>query len=712
LNTIVSPSSVTANNTLGDNYTISGTGSIAGSGGLSVLGGGALTLTETNSYSGGTTLSAGQLNINNGGDSSGLDSAIGTGALTISAGTSIDNTSGSNVTLAPSIQEFWNGNFTYVGSANSLNTGPGQLTMNGNITLDVGANNLIVGGSIGDNGNNFRLSAAGNGVLTLANYNSFGGGFNLLSGEVALGNPGAFSSGVVTIFSGSLDNVSGAPLTMQPASYVWSGSFSYLGTSTNMLDLGSGEINMSGVNLTVDVVSNVFETDGDIVCGNETVTKTGNGTWIFGGYATSVNTLQMTVAGGVVMMNRIGYTIAGDGADNGHSLIVESNALVLDSSAGIPQINPAPGSSSGTGDSMLLTTGGIFDLNGDSEKPYYIIMNTNGTFRNGNSGTSSTLNVASGQSLTLGDATCQFYVTSNSTLTIECPMTGPGGLTMSGLGELDLTTTNSYTGETTIESGSLGLQQAGSISNTSGIFLASTNSALDMSLSSVTDGNGYPYLPLQSGQTLSGFGIVTGLVTTVTGSTLSPGSASAVGTLTITGFNNDSNILGGSTVMNINASPLTNAALVVQQGGLVYGGALVVNNLSGTLASGNSFTLFSAGGGLSGAFSSITLPALGAGLAWSNNLSANGGTITVVGTALPSSPKITTVSRSGLNLIFSGTNGPDSGTYYVLTSSNLSLALSKWTILSTNSFSATGSFSVTNAIVTNGPPAFFLLEIP
>jgi len=280
------------------------------------------------------------------------------------------------------------------------------------------------------------------------------------------------------------------------------------------------------------------------------------------------------------------------------------------------------------------------------------------------------------------------------------------------LGELDLTTTNSYTGETVIESGALGLQQAGSISNSIEIYLATNSSALDLSQSSLTDANGNPTLTLQSGQTLGGFGVVTGLVTMVSGSTLAPGSLSAVGTLTVTGNNNDSNILNGVTMMKLNASGLTNDQLAVQQGSLVYGGTLVVNNLSGTFAAGNSFTLFNVLGGLSGSFGGgVTLPPLGATMAWvTNNLNANG-TISVIAVAAPPSPRIVTTTKSGGTLIFSGTNGPANGTYYVLGSTNLAVALTNWTILSTNTFSASGSFSVTNSIG-SGPASYFILEVP
>ena len=78
---------------------------------MTLLGRGPLTLSGTNTYSGGTTISAGQLNINNG-DASGP--AIGLGPLTINAGATIDNTSGADVTLRAYIPEYWNGNFTYL----------------------------------------------------------------------------------------------------------------------------------------------------------------------------------------------------------------------------------------------------------------------------------------------------------------------------------------------------------------------------------------------------------------------------------------------------------------------------------------------------------------------------------------------------------------------------------------------------------------------
>jgi autotransporter-associated beta strand protein len=62
LNTTVNPSSVTFNNSTG-NYVISGTGGIAGTGSLTKMGSDMVTLSTVNTYSGGTTVSAGKLII-------------------------------------------------------------------------------------------------------------------------------------------------------------------------------------------------------------------------------------------------------------------------------------------------------------------------------------------------------------------------------------------------------------------------------------------------------------------------------------------------------------------------------------------------------------------------------------------------------------------------------------------------------------------------
>jgi hypothetical protein len=64
---------------------------------------------------------------------------------------------------------------------------------------------------------------------------------------------------------------------------------------------------------------------------------------------------------------------------------------------------------------------------------------------------------------------------------------------------------------------------------------------------------------------------------------------------------------------------------------------------------------------------------------------------------------------SGANLIFKGTNGTAGATYYVLSSTNLTLPRLSWKREQTNTFGFGGSFSVTNAIGTGAK--FFLLQL-
>ena len=103
-------------------YTVSG-GSIAGLGSLTKNGTAALTLSGANSYTGGTTLNSGTLNVNN---ATALGAA--SGGLAINGGT-LDNTSGAAV-IADNYPLTINADFTFTGT-NDLNLGTGASTLGG-----------------------------------------------------------------------------------------------------------------------------------------------------------------------------------------------------------------------------------------------------------------------------------------------------------------------------------------------------------------------------------------------------------------------------------------------------------------------------------------------------------------------------------------------------------------------------------------------------
>ncbi len=163
--------------------------------------------------------------------------------------------------------------------------------------------------------------------------------------------------------------------------------------------------------------------------------------------------------------------------------------------------------------------------------------------------------------------------TSNRILALT--KTGPATLTLSG--------TNTYTGPTAVNNGTL-------------LINGTINS------SAVT---------VQSGAILGGGGVIGGAVSVESGGTLSPGAS--IGTLTIS----NNLTLAATTFVEIDPSN-GQCDLVQGLGNVTYGGTLVVSNLAGTLTNGQSFQLFSASGTKTGNFTNIT-PALTGERLWSFN---------------------------------------------------------------------------------------------
>ena len=177
----VSPSSLTVSNT-NVSYTINGAGSIDGITSLVVNGPGAISINNANTYSGGTFLNAGRLNVGN-------PAALGSGALTINGG-SLDNSSGSAMTLYSNNQT-WNAGFTFVGG-NPLNLGSGTVTLNVTPTVTVSSSTLTIGGPVVGN---YGLTVAGPGTLSLAGSNTYTGNTTISSGVLQMGFIGALPNG-------------------------------------------------------------------------------------------------------------------------------------------------------------------------------------------------------------------------------------------------------------------------------------------------------------------------------------------------------------------------------------------------------------------------------------------------------------------------------------------------------------------------------------
>ncbi len=193
-----------------------------------------------------------------------------------------------------------------------------------------------------------------------------------------------------------------------------------------------------------------------------------------------------------------------------------------------------------------------------------------------------------------------------------------GGKTM-GLnvtaGSLTLSAISTYTGPTTVGGGRLFI--TGELGNT----------AVTVS------GTGL----------LGGTGTIDGSVTNAAGGTLAPGLF--IGTLTVLGPVTLQS--GGTAWFEVNNQTATSDSLVA--GAITYGGTLVVTNLGSTAyTNGQVLSLFSSGGGYSGAFDRIVIP--GAAVVDASRLTVDG-TITVVSPVSTSPVSLgTTVTGSQLQL--------------------------------------------------------------
>jgi hypothetical protein len=130
-------------------------------------------------------------------------------------------------------------------------------------------------------------------------------------------------------------------------------------------------------------------------------------------------------------------------------------------------------------------------------------------------------------------------------------------------------------------------------------------------------------------------------------------------------------------------------------------------NLSGALNAGDTFTLFQSGS-YGGAFTSVTLPPLFAGLAWNTNSLAINGTISVISTV---SPTITAISQlPDANFQISG-NGLPGVNYQLLTTTNLTLPI-LWLPLTNQTADGSGAFQFIDWNATNFPQQFYQVTGP
>ena len=303
------------------------------------------------------------------------------------------------------------------------------------------------------------------------------------------------------------------------------------------------------------------------------------------------------------------------------------------------------------------------------------------------------------------------FVTGDHSENFSNVISGVGGFVLNYYNnDVVFSASNTYSGPTVIgSSGStpeVALAGNGSITHSPLIFFGGNDPTVGHI--DVT-GRSDQTFTLANGQTLEGIGGISGSLVVSSGAIIEPGGTNTTIGIT-TGANpvgiiaaSDNVTLNGTTIIKLDGT--TNDE-VEAAASITYGGTLNLANVSGSpLAAGNSFQIFGAAT-YSGSFASITPASPGAGLAW-NTSQLSSGIISVVASA--AGPIVNSTYTSGGNFIFSGTGGTNSGTYYVLTSTNLLTPLSQWTPVATNSFNGTGGFSVTNSL-SGGHQRFYIIK--
>lgn len=195
-------------------------------------------------------------------------------------------------------------------SANSTLTISGTITSNNNsIFYDGSGGTFNLSGNFGGSG---VINQASDGTLILSGTNTYSGGAALTSGTLDINSSTALGlgSGTFYIYSGTMDNTSGAPITLTNNNAInIEGSFTFGGT--NSLNLGAGAVTLNSAS-TITVSANTL-TIGGAVGGSSALNKAGPGMLVLNGAntynrATNVSAGKLQVNGSLSSASAVGVS--------------------------------------------------------------------------------------------------------------------------------------------------------------------------------------------------------------------------------------------------------------------------------------------------------------------------------------------------------------------------------------------------------------------
>ncbi|EBE2560119.1 autotransporter outer membrane beta-barrel domain-containing protein, partial [Salmonella enterica] len=558
---------------------------ISGSGQVVKSGDKMLTLSGTNSYSGGTLISGGTLVATNV-DALGSGDVTDDATLELNTGGTFDNAiSGSGQVVKSGDDTLTlSGSNTYTGgtiisggtlvASNVEALGTGDVTNDAVLELNTGGDfdNAISGSG--------QVVKSGDETLTLSGSNTYTGGTLISGGTLVASNVEALGSGDVTNDAvlelntgGDFTNAisgSGQVVKSGDETLTLSGANSYTGGTL----ISGGTLIASNVEAlgTGDVTDNAvleLNTGGDFdnaISGSGQVEKSGDETLTLSG--ANSYTGGTLISSGTLVANDVNALGTGDVTDN----------AVLELNTG------------GTFDNAISGSGQVVK-SGDET----LTLSGSNTYTGGTTINDGTLIATSVDALGSGDVTDNAVLELNTGGDFDNAISGSGQVVKSGDETLTLSGTNSYTDGTLISGGTLVATNlealgTGDVTNNATLEL-NTGGTFDNAIS----GSGQVVKSGDDALTLSGSNTYTG-GTTISGGTLIATSVDALGSGDVTdnavlelntGGTFDNAISGSGQVVKSGDKTLTLSGSNTYTGGTtISGGTLIASNVE-ALGSGN-----------------------------------------------------------------------------------------------------------------------------
>jgi autotransporter-associated beta strand protein len=580
----------------------------------------------------------------------------------------------------------------------------GYLKLLGNVAISVGSTasiTLTLNASISDYLGSANIEKTGTGKLVLNGANTYSGGTTISAGTLQIGNTSALGSDGLTMSGGTLDLNGNSPITVSSLS----------GSSGTITDTSSGSgttlivNNSSDYSFAASIQNGAYKTLALTKSGAGTLTLTGTSNSYSGMTTISGGTLSIASASN---LGSDGLTLDG-GTLKITSTITINKTTTINSGGGIFDVS-ASGTTvnytSAIGGSGALTkkgvgtlslsnttnayTGGtviqagILLISGDNalgnpptSNQTNIIFSDNGTLKtNGN------FTLDSHRGINIGNGKTATIDTQSNLITIAGVIgntIGIGAVTKNGAGTLTLTGTNTYSGMTTINAGTLSVASASKLGadglTFNGGILQFTGSDTVNKPTTINSGGGT--FDISPGTTVTYSGVIgagtgTGALTKTGAGTLilsgtntySGATQIIAGILSVTGTSNlgtDGLTFNGGTLQVTGSGEITiNKTTTINSGGgtidvstgktVTYSGVIGPGTGTGTLTKiGAGSLILTGANNYTGAtiINAGILSVVDASNLGTDGLTFNGGTLQITGSEAITINKNTTINSGG-----------------------------------------------------------------